>query len=310
MVLTSWNDTPTRQAIVDFVEGAARDIAPEERIAVFDNDGTLWCEKPMPIQADFLLRRMAEMADEDPTLRDQLPWKAVVEQDHGWLAGVLTKHYEGDDSDLQVLAVGILKAHEGRTIDEFESTAMEFMHSASHPTLGRAYLECAYLPMIELLQYLSANGFTTYIASGGGRDFMRTISQELYGVPPERVMGSSVALEYRDDGDLAQIVHTDRPDILDDGPAKPVQIWSQTGRRPIVAGGNSNGDVPMLHFISHPSRPSLSLLVLHDDDAREFDYTAGAEEALKQAKARGWTVVSVKNDWATVFADPGKPVSA
>jgi hypothetical protein len=155
--------------------------------------------------------------------------------------------------------------------------------------------------MVELLRYLTANGFTTYIASGGGRDFMRTISQELYDVPPDRVIGSSVALEYRD-GDVAQVVHTAQPDILDDGPAKPVQIWSRTGRRPIVAGGNSNGDVPMLHFASHPSRPSLSLLVLHDDAEREFDYTAGADEALKQAEAKGWTVVSIKNDWATVFS--------
>jgi phosphoserine phosphatase len=299
--LASWRDTPTRKAIAELVERTVRDVPPEERVAVFDNDGTLWCEKPMPIQADFLFRRMAEMAKEDPSLREAQPWKAVVEQDYDWLGGVLTKHYEGDDSDLQVMAVGILKAYEGRTIEEFESTASEFMHTASNPALGRAYLECAYLPMVELLRYLTANGFTTYIASGGGRDFMRTISHELYDVPPDRVIGSSVALEYRD-GDVAQVVHTAQPDILDDGPAKPVQIWSRTGRRPIVAGGNSNGDVPMLHFASHPSRPSLSLLVLHDDAEREFDYTAGADEALKQAEAKGWTVVSIKNDWATVFS--------
>jgi hypothetical protein len=158
--------------------------------------------------------------------------------------------------------------------------------------------------MVELLDYLSAHGFTNYIASGGGRDFMRTISQEVYNVPPDRVIGSSVALEYRDDGEIAQVVHTAQPDILDDGPAKPVRIWSRVGRRPILAVGNSNGDVPMLRFASHPARPSLSLLVLHDDPDREFDYAAGSEEALNQAEKRDWTVVSVKNDWATVFADP------
>ena len=143
------------------------------------------------------------------------------------------------------------------TIEEFDSIAAAFMHSARHPTLDRSYLECAFLPMVELLDYLAANGFTSYIASGGGRDFMRVISQELYGIPPDRVVGSSVALEYREEGDIAQIVHTAKPDILDDGPAKPVRIWSRVGRRPILAAGNSNGDIQMLQFASHPSRASL-----------------------------------------------------
>ena len=146
-----------------------------------------------------------------------------------------------------------------------------------------------------------------YIASGGGRDFMRTSSQELYDIPPERVIGSSAALEYREVGDVAQIVHTVKPDFLDDGPAKPVRIWSRTGRRPILAAGNATGDIPMLHFASHPSRPSLSLLINHDDGEREFAYYAGAEKALERAKAHGWTVVSTKNDWASVFVNGTKP---
>ena len=203
---------------------------PKERIAVFDNDGTLWCEKPMPIQADFLFRRLADMAEADPSLRDRQPWKAVVEKDFDWLGGALAKHYQGDDSNLKVMAGGLLQAYEGATIEEFESTAAAFMHSARHPTLDRSYLECAFLPMVELLDYLAANGFTNYIASGGGRDFMRVSSQELYGIPPDRVIGSTVALEYRESGDMAQIVHTAKPDILDDGPAKPVRIWSRIGR--------------------------------------------------------------------------------
>ncbi len=308
--LPSWNDTETRHAIVEFVESVTGDgpnhISSEERIAVFDNDGTLWCEKPMPIQLDFLLRRMGDMASQDPALLARQPWRAVAAKDYGWLSGALIKHYRGDDSDLKVLVTGLLRAYEGSTIEEFESTARAFMHSARHPTLDRHYLDCTYQPMVELLRYLATCGFTSYIASGGGRDFMRTSSQELYDIPPERVIGSSAALEYREVGDVAQIVHTAKPDILDDGPAKPVRIWSRTGRRPILAAGNATGDVPMLHFASHPSRPSLSLLINHDDGEREFAYYAGAEKALEQAKAHGWTVVSMKNDWASVFVNETK----
>jgi phosphoserine phosphatase len=305
--LASWNDTATRHALVDFVEAAARDLPEEERVAVFDNDGTLWCEQPLPIQADFLFGRLAEMAEADPSLAARMPWKAVVEKDYAWLGGVLTKHYAGDDGDLQVLAVGLLQAYEGNTVEEFDAVASEFMRTQRHPTLDRPYLACAYLPMVELLDHLAANGFTSYIASGGGRDFMRTISQEVYGIPPDRVIGSSVALEYRDGVEASQIVHTAKPDVLDDGPAKPVRIWSRVGRRPVLAAGNSNGDIPMLRFAAHPSRPSLSLLVRHDDAEREFAYDAGAEQALERAASDGWTVVSVKDDWSTVFVDAATP---
>jgi hypothetical protein len=155
--------------------------------------------------------------------------------------------------------------------------------------------------MLDLLRHLEANGFTNYIVSGGGRDFMRPISQEVYGIPRERVIGSAAMLAYTTDARGGTITHTAAPDYLDDGPEKPIRIWSRTGRRPLLAAGNSNGDVPMLDFTQHADKPSLRLLLLHDDSEREFDYTSGAEQALERAEKLGWTVASVKNDWLTVF---------
>ncbi len=157
--------------------------------------------------------------------------------------------------------------------------------------------------MIDLLRYLEANGFSTLIASGGDRDFMRPITEEMYGIPAERVIGSSNALSYQEDEHGGTLVYLAQPDVFDDGPTKPVRIWSRIGRRPIIAGGNTNGDIPMLRYAGGPSRPALRLLVLHDDPAREFDYTAGAETSLERARVEGWTVVSIKRDWATVFAN-------
>ncbi|MDP9207159.1 MAG: haloacid dehalogenase-like hydrolase [Actinomycetota bacterium] len=304
--LPSWRAGTTKQAVQEFVErvttqGSPEFVPAEERVAMFDNDGTLWCEKPMPIQLDFILRRLAAMADQDPSLRTRQPWQAAHTRDYGWLGQVITRHYQGDDRELPVLAAGILEAFAGITVDEFEAQADRFLRAAQHPTLGRAYLACAYLPMVELLGYLEANGFANYIASGGGRDFMRPISQELYGVPRERVIGSTTALAWEPGQDGGRIVRKPELDVLDDGPAKPVRIWSRVGRRPLLAAGNSNGDLPMLQFAGQPGRPSLRLLVLHDDPEREFDYTAGAEQALQQARGNGWTVVSVRDDWATVF---------
>ena len=155
--------------------------------------------------------------------------------------------------------------------------------------------------MIELLRYLEAHGFTTYIASGGGRDFIRPISQEIYGIPPERVIGSSVSLAFREDGDGGDLLTLPQLDVLDDGPEKPPRIWSRVGKRPILAAGNSNGDIPMLQFANKPPRPALRLVILHDDPAREFDYVTGAERSLELARQHGWTVVSMKDDWTTVF---------
>jgi phosphoserine phosphatase len=306
--LDSWTDGAARAAIVEFVEhvttpGGDHHVPPAERVAVFDNDGTLWCEKPMPIQLDFILRRLAAMADQDPSLRTRQPWQAAYTRDYGWLGQVITSHYHGDDRELPVLAAGVLQAFAGITVEEFEVQADAFLRSAHHPTLARGYLACAYAPMVELLGYLEANGFGTYIASGGGRDFMRPISQEVYGVPRERVIGSSTALAYEPDEGGGRIVRKPELDVVDDGPAKPVRIWSRVGRRPLLAAGNSNGDLPMLVFAAQPGRPSLSLLVLHDDPTREFDYTAGAEQALQQARNSGWTVVSMQHDWRVVFAE-------
>ena len=300
--LASWNDGAARQAVVEFVERTVSDAVPvEERVAVFDNDGTLWCEKPMPIQLDFILRRLVEMAEAKPELRDQQPWRAAYERDYGWLGALMTEHYAGDDSNVRVLAAGILAAFEGISVEDFEAQSDAFLHTARHPTLDRGYLECAYAPMVELLGFLEANGFSNYIASGGGRDFMRPISQELYGIPRERVIGSSSTLDYTSDGRGGTITHKAEADYLDDGAQKPIRIWSRTGRRPILAVGNSNGDIPMLDFTRHQDKRFLSLLVLHDDGEREFDYTSGAEQALEKAGTSGWTVVSIKDDWTTVF---------
>jgi phosphoserine phosphatase len=304
--LSSWRDGPAKRAIVEFVaqvcgEDGSQPMPVEERLAVFDNDGTLWCEKPMPIQLDFILRRLVEMAEVDGALRERQPWKAAYERDYGWLSAIMAEHYAGNDTNVKVLAGGVLAAYDGISVEDFESQAEDFLRSAQHPTLGRGYLDCAYAPMVELLAYLAANGFSNYIASGGGRDFMRPISQEVYGIPRQRVIGSSSALAYTSDERGGTITHKAEADYLDDGPEKPIRIWSRTGRRPLLAAGNSNGDVPMLHFTQHPDKPSLRLLVLHDDGEREFAYTTGAEQALDQAAGDGWTVISVKDDWATVF---------
>ena len=304
--LLSWNEGNAKRDIVSFVERACDESSAEavpiaERVAVFDNDGTLWCEKPMPIQADFILRRLFEMAEADPELRGRQPWKAAYERDYGWLGRVIAEHYAGDDTNVRTLLGGVLAAHGGISVEEFEAKSDAFLRTVQHPTLGRGYLECAYAPMVELLGYLEANGFSNYIASGGGRDFMRPISEEVYGVPRERVIGSAIALDYVSDDRGGTVTRKPEADYLDDGPQKPIRIWSRTGRRPLLAAGNSNGDIPMLDFTWREDRPFLRLLVLHDDAEREFDYTSGSEQALERAAAQAWTVVSIKDDWATVF---------
>jgi phosphoglycolate phosphatase-like HAD superfamily hydrolase len=302
-MLDAWNDGATKSAIVDFVGRVTNEgpdfVPPESRVAVFDNDGTLWCEKPMYIQLDFLLRRFKEQAEADPSLRDRQPYKAAYSGDLTWLGDAVTKHYQGDDSDLKPLVAAILTSQHEITVDELASRFNAFFAEAKHPILGRPYTACGYTPMVQLLRYLEANGFTNYIVSGGGRDFMRPATQGLYGIPPERVVGSSVGLIYRD-GDLYT---TAQPEFLDDGPIKPVRLWSRIGRRPIFAAGNSNGDIEMLQFTGANTSPSLRLLVLHDDADREFDYVAGSEKALELAKTESWTVASIKNDWASVFPD-------
>ncbi|MEH3141425.1 MAG: HAD family hydrolase [Mycobacterium kyogaense] len=298
-MLESWNDGAAKTAITDFVTSAVEDVRPQERVAVFDNDGTLWCEKPAYIQLDFLVRRLAAQAAADPSLADQQPYRAAAAGDLAWFGDAVTAHYRGDDSALNVLAAGILSANDAITVEEHAARVEEFFTEAAHPTLNRPYTACGYAPMIELLRYLKAHGFTTYIASGGGRDFMRPVTARMYGIPPERVIGSSVGLIYSD----GRLVTTAQPEFLDDGPMKPVRIWGRTGRRPIFAAGNSNGDIEMLQFTDEGPTRTLSMLVCHDDDAREFAYTAGAERLLDHAGRFGWTTISMKNDWARVFGD-------
>jgi phosphoserine phosphatase len=303
--LPSWSEGAAKRAVLEFVESVTRPgasyVPPAERIAVFDNDGTLWCEKPMPSQFDFILRRLSEMAQADPGLRGRQPWKAAYERDYGWFGTVITEHYAGNDANVGTLLAGIFTAYEGISVEDFEAKSGAFLRTAQHPTLGRGYLQCVYAPMVELLGYLEANGFTNYIVSGGGRDFMRPISQEAYGIPRDRVIGSTATLQYTSDDHGGTITHTAKADYLDDGPQKPIRIWSHTGQRPLLAGGNSNGDIPMLDYTQHPGKPTLRLLLLHDDGQREFAYTSGAEQALERAGKSGWTVVSMRNDFKVVF---------
>jgi phosphoglycolate phosphatase-like HAD superfamily hydrolase len=201
-LLVSWRDTPARKAITGFVqgvtsEGSAGYVAPADRVAVFDNDGTLWSEKPIPIQLDFTLFRMAELARADPSLRDRQPYRAAVERDYRWLGAAMVKHYHGDDADLRLLMAAVGMAFAGMTVEAFSDEVSGWLASASHPQLHRPYLSCAFVPMVELLRYLEANGFSTYIASGGDRDFMRPFAEQLYGIPPERVIGSAFGLDLR-----------------------------------------------------------------------------------------------------------------
>ena len=214
---------------------------------------------------------------------------------------MIVKHYQGDDSELQVLLTGTLSLSEGQAVEQVEAAARDFVENERHPTLGLVYRECIYQPMLELLRYLEANGFTNYIVSGGGRDFMRGFAQDLYGIPRERVIGSTVAYRYVESDDGGEIVQRAELDVIDDGPGKPIQIWNVIGRRPILAAGNSNGDLPMLAFAGGASSPALRLLVVHDDADREFEYVAGAEKVISAVQTHGWTAVSIQRDWQKVF---------
>ncbi|BBY31404.1 HAD family hydrolase [Mycolicibacterium sediminis] len=304
-MLDGWTDGAAKSAIVDFVarvtaEGADF-VEPEARVAVFDNDGTLWCEKPAYIQLDFLVRRLAEKAAADSELADRQPYLAAATGDLSWFGGAITRHYQGDDADLKVLAGAVMGLHQSMTVEAHAALIAEFFATAMHPTLERPYQQCVYTPMVELLRYLEAHGFTCYIVSGGGRDFMRPITSTIYGIPPERIVGSAQGLKFEGADGHGDLLIQPALDIWDDGPEKPVRIWSRIGRRPIPSAGNSNGDDEMLTYSGRAGHPSLRLLVLHDDAEREFAYTAGAERALEHAAEYGWTVVSMRDDWARVF---------
>lgn len=306
--LSSWNDGPTKETILDFVARVTDEDNPDfvpadERIAVYDNDGTLWPEKPLVIQLDFTVRRFGELARQNPELRTQQPYQAAYERDFGWLSESVVKHYRGDESDFALVLAAVPRAFESVTVEAYDGKVRAFFADATNPHLRRPYLQCAYHPMLDLLRYLEANGFTNYIASGGDRDFMRPIAHTMYGIPPERVIGSAVGISYDDQDGRSDLMYKGQMDFFDDGPEKPIRIWSRVGRRPILAVGNSNGDIPMLSFAGGPRRPALRLLLNHDDAEREFDYAKGAEKALDVAAAQGWSVISIASDWATVFAD-------
>jgi phosphoglycolate phosphatase-like HAD superfamily hydrolase len=304
--LSSWEDTSTRQTILDFVanvtaSGSEGFVASAERIATFDNDGTLWCEQPLA-QGVFISDRLMKMATSDPSLRQTQPWKAIWDGDSSWINNAVTKHYTGDDTDLKALLGGALKGFGAITVEDFEAQAAKFYDTAMHPVYKQPYQTLGYVPMVELLSYLDANGFSCYIVSGGGRDFMRPVALSMYGLPPERIVGSTSGLTFKTDNSGANVMRTAALGILDDGPGKPIQIWERVGQRPILAAGNANGDIPMLQYASDQKHPTLCLLIHHDDSEREVKYNAGADKAVKTAKTDGWTVISMKNDWKQVFS--------
>jgi len=305
-LLESWNDTETRRAIVDFVEAVAGDgpdvVPPEQRVAVFDNDGTLWTEKPMPTQLHYIVKKWREQLAADPSLAERQPYQAVASGDLEWLGRAIDKHYDGDDTDLRVIIKEILQITANRTVDDYAAEIADFYRDEEHQELQRPYSEAVYQPMVELLRYLEANHFATYIVSGGERDFMRPMSTSYYGIPPERVIGSSTGLQYVEDESGGDVLYGASFAFFDDGPEKPVRIWSRIGRRPILATGNANGDLPMLRFVQRHPR-SLSLLIHHDDDTGRGDtpYTSGADQAMEAAEQHGFVKVSVKHDWAQVF---------
>lgn len=286
--LPGWNDGETKARILGFLSSVTTPgdsfVPIPERVATFDNDGTLWCEKPVYPQADFLIRRWKEMAEADPSKLDRQPWKAVAEGDKQWLSTMVDHVPE--------LVNGVVEAYGGITADLFEEAVRGFFDTARHPTFGVSYTKLAYRPMVELIDLLHANGFRVYICSGGGRDFIRVISEEMYRVPRERVIGTGPTLEYRD-GELFRTKGIEQP--IDDGPGKPVHIWNRTGRKPTLAGGNADGDAAMLETAR------FALLVRHDDAEREFAYDAGARQSLAEARERSWTVISMKDDFTAVF---------
>jgi len=286
--LPSWTEGDAKSAVLEFVDSVCRPSAsyvpPGDRIAAFDNDGTLWCEKPQYVQADFLFRRWKQMAEADPAKAKEQPYKAVAENDQAWLSNLA--------SHVPDLVKGVTEAYEGITVGAFERAVREFFATVTHPTLDLPYTKVGYQPMRELLDLLQAREFLVFICSGGERDFMRPVSEQMYGIPRERVIGSATTVQYRD-GELYRTRDVEHP--IDDDAGKPEHIWMRTGRTPLLAGGNADGDVPMLQTAR------FGLLIRHDDADREFAYDTGAEKALAEARERGWTVVSMHDDFKAVF---------
>jgi len=301
--LPSWREGAARSRILEFVAGVDdAGVPPADRVAVFDNDGTLWCERPMPVQLHFIVDRWAKAALRDPSLADHEPYASALAGDFRWLGGVVERHYAGDDTDVRTVLAAIVADMNGLTVDEYAADVTAFLAETENPVVHRLFRELSYVPMLELVRYLERHGFTVYIASGGDRDFMRPFAPEIYGLSADRVIGSSLGLHWRESDSGGDIVYGDSFGFLDDGPEKPVRIWSRVGKRPLIAGGNANGDIPMLRFAGGDGS-GLGLLVHHDDDQREFAYDRGSERALAEAAERDWTVVSMRDDWTTVFAE-------
>ena len=299
--LPSWNDTPNEQAIVAFVErvtdGSSPDFVPaDERIATFDNDGTLWCEQPMYVQLLFAIDRVRALAPEHPEWETTEPFRSILAGDvKGALAG-------GEKAVAAIVAA----THAGMTTDEFSDTVSEWIATARHPETGRLFTDMVYQPQLELIDYLLDSGFRVYIVSGGGVEFMRPWTGPVYDIPPERVVGSRGKLEYEMRDGEPVLVKLPEIDLVDDKAGKPVGIQQQIGRRPILAFGNSDGDLQMLEWTTMRDGPSLGLILHHDDATREYAYDRDShvgtlDRGLDEAPARGWILVSMKDDWSTVF---------
>jgi len=303
--LTSWNDGAAKTAIVDFVGRVTRTnsadyVKPAERIAVFDNDGTLWAEQPMYFQLAFAIDRVRTLSPQHPEWKTTQPFKGVLEGDIAALTA------SGERGAEQLLAA----THAGITTEEFDVIVRSWLATAKHPKLARPYTQLVYQPMLELLAYLRANDFKTFIVSGGGVEFIRTFAESAYGIPPEQVVGSSVATTYRLGGDgTPTLVKEAKIEFVDDGPGKPSGINRFIGRRPIFAFGNSDGDQQMLQWTAAGSGARFVALVRHTDVEREFAYDRNShagrlDKALDEAAARKWVVVDMQRDWLTVFPPP------
>jgi 2C-methyl-D-erythritol 2,4-cyclodiphosphate synthase len=299
--LPSWNDIKAKQSIMTFVQrvitkGGKDFVPPAQRIATFDNDGTLWAEQPLYFQIVFALDRAKAMAPQHPEWNDKEPFASLLKGDlKGALAG-------GERSIVEI----VMTTHAGMTTDEFEKVVKDWIATARHPKTKRLYTEMAYQPMLELLRYLRANGFKTYIVSGGGADFMRVFSEKVYGIPPEQVIGSTGKLKFELRDGKPVLVKLPEIDFIDDKDGKPVGIQKHIGRRPILAFGNSDGDLQMLQWTAAGGGARFMGIVHHTDAEREWAYDRKSsigklDKALDEAKAKGWTVVDMKNDWKTIF---------
>ena len=299
--LPSWNEGDAKRAILAFVDAVTDEAGPDhvppaERLAVFDNDGTLWPEQPLYVQLAFALDRVKQLAGEHPEWKTTQPFQAVLEGD---MAALGTAGLAGIE---QIIGA----THAGMTSDEFEGIARDWFETAAHPHFQRPYTALAYQPMVEVLDHLRANGFRTYVVSGGGIEFMRAISERMYGVPPDQVVGSSGKVRYELRDGTPVLVRLADIDFFDDKEGKPVAIQKFIGRRPVAAFGNSDGDQQMLQWTAAGPGRRLMVLVDHTDADREFDYRVSPmgslKLALEEADQRGWTVVSMKDDWGRVFA--------